>query len=528
MPHRIYAQLATLSNRLQLRQLTSQVAGLAQPAADAKTVAIFNASTRLNNISLNAAFQLLAGWGLRLAGLRVVHFVCQAGMSRCMLGADIDNPLKEPPCRACVAQSQRLFRGGEVRWFNYAEQAGLAAALRPLALDDLRAFEHGGLPLGEIVLPGLRWRLRRHTLADDEATRFLYREFIRSAWNVACEFSAFLDDVQPEAVIVFNGMMFPEAVAARLARARGIRTITQEVAFQPLTAFFTTGEATAYPIDIPDDFELDEEKAARLDATLQKRFQGEFTMAGITFWPEMKGLDADFLKKAESFKQLVPVFTNVIFDTSQPHANTIYESMFAWLEDIRELILVHPETLFVIRAHPDEMRPGTMKQARENVRGWVRRHRLADQPNVVFIDSHEYISSYALIERAKFMMVYNSSIGLEGTLLDRPVLCGGRARYTRYATVFFPESATAYRQQAENFLAAGQIEIPAEFKRQARRFLYYQLFKTALPFGDFLENHPRPGYVSLKRFKPAALYPEHSPAIRAIVDGVAHDGDFLL
>ncbi len=527
MPHRIPAQLATLRNRYRLWQLARQVAATV-PTPGAKTVAMFNASTRIQNISLNAAFQLLAGWGLRLAGLRVVHFVCEAGMSRCMLGADIDNPLKEPPCKACIAQSKRLYVGGEVHGFGYRQQADLAAALRSLTLEDLLTFEYGGLPLGEIVLPGLRWRLRLHTLADDESTRFLYRQYILSAWNVAREFTAFLDEVQPDVVVIFNGMMFPEAVAARLARQRGIRTITQEVAFQPMSAFFTAGEATAYPIDIPADFELDEAEAARLDALLTQRFQGEFTMAGITFWPEMHDLDAKFLEKATRFKQIVPVFTNVIFDTSQPHANVLYDSMFEWLDDVRSLIDTHPETLFVLRAHPDEMRPGTQKQARESVRGWVQRNRLTERPNVVFIDSQEYVSSYALIERAKFMMVYNSSIGLEGTLLDRPVLCAGQARYTRYPTVFFPPSAAAYRQQAEEFLAAESIPIPPEFKRQARRFLYYQLFKTGLPFADFLTTHPRPGYVSLKNFGLAALRPENNPAIRAIVDGVANDGDFLL
>ncbi|TAK12396.1 MAG: hypothetical protein EPO32_08885 [Anaerolineae bacterium] len=524
---RLRALLSTLNDRLRLYGLTRGAARL-RPAAGARTVAVFNASARVHGISLNAGFQLLTAWGLRLAGLRVVHFVCKAGMSRCMLGADIENPLKEPPCQDCVQQSRRLVRGAEVRWFDFKESVELAGALRPLTLADLMAFNFRDLPLGEIVLPGLRWRLRLHTLSDDENTRFLYRQFILSAWNVAQEFSAFLNEVQPDAVIVFNGMMFPEAVAARLARARGIRTITQEVAFQPFTAFFTTGEATAYPIDIPADFQLNETESARLDATLEKRFQGEFTMAGITFWPEMHGLDYAFLNKAAKFKQMVAVFTNVIFDTSQPHANTLYENMFAWLEDVRELVNRHPETLFVIRAHPDEMRPGTKKQARENVRGWVRKHKLDEYPNVVFIDSQEYISSYALIDRAKFMMVYNSSIGIEGTLLGRPVLCGGRARYTRYPTVFFPASAAEYRQMAEEFLNAPVISVPPEFMVNARRFLYYQLFKTALPFGSFLENHPRLGYVSLKAFRLDALRPENSPAIRAILDGVAREGDFLL
>jgi hypothetical protein len=35
------------------------------------------------------------------------------------------------------------------------------------------------------------------------------------------------------------------------------------------------------------------------------------------------GLDALLPGESGGFRQIAPVFTNVIFDTSQPHANTI-------------------------------------------------------------------------------------------------------------------------------------------------------------------------------------------------------------
>ena len=52
-------------------------------------------------------------------------------------------------------------------------------------------------------------------------------------------------------VVVFNGMFYPEATARWVAQQRGVRVITHEVGLQPYTAYFTTGEATAYPIAYP-------------------------------------------------------------------------------------------------------------------------------------------------------------------------------------------------------------------------------------------------------------------------------------
>lgn len=512
------------------RNIAATARAVAQRArpADESPILFFNASARLGYLSQNAAFSLLAAWGLRLAGARIVHFVCSRGMSRCVLGTNPDDPAQPPPCEACVAQSRRLYQGGEVRWFAYEEDAALAAKLAGLSLDDLQRFKQGEWPLGELVLPALRWALRRHHLADDEGTRFLYRQYILSAHNVGREFERALDEHQPSAVVLFNGIMYPEAVARWLAQRRGIRAITHEVALQPLSAFFTDGQATAYPMDIPSDFQLNDEQNARLDEYLSRRFQGNFTMAGIQFWREMQQLDDTFLVKASSFQKIVPVFTNVIFDTSQVHANTLFPHMFAWLDGVHSMIKAHPETLFVIRAHPDEMRPGTRKQSRESVRQWVKANGVDQLSNVVFVDSDEYLSSYALIQRSHFVMVYNSSIGLEASILGKPVLCAGKARYTQYPTVFYPESTAEYLAQAESWLAAATVAQPAEMTREARRVLYFQLFRTSLPFAKYLEPHSRMGYVHMKPFPVEALLAENSPAIRAVHDGVVSDKPFLV
>ena len=350
------------------------------------------------------------------------------------------------------------------------------------------------------------------------------REYILSAWNVAQEFSKFLDKTNPRAVIVFNGQFFPEATARYVAQKRGIRVITHEVGLRPASAFFTDGEATAYPIHIPDEFELNDEQNAKLDAYLAKRFQGDFTMAGIKFWSDMKRLDDSFLQKAAQFKQIVPIFTNVIFDTSQPHANTVFDDMFDWLDLTLEIIREHHDTLFIIRAHPDELR--VRKSSRETVAAWVEASGADRELNIIFIAPNEPLSSYELIQKSKFVMVYNSTIGLEASIMGMAVLCAGKARFTQYPTVFFPQTVDELRNKMKEFLDAEKIEVRPEFKRNARRFLYYQLFRTSLPFGEFLEPSVRTTQTRLKSFGLEELI--ESEAIKVVLKGVLDGRDFLL
>lgn len=514
-------------NNRRIVRLAAQIEKHAAPGADQRPLVFFNASSRLAYASLNAAFTLLAGWSARLAGARVVHFVCRAGMQQCQLGTNPDDLSAPPPCEVCIKQSQKLYAGSKVRWFDFQADSSFDAAVGKISVQEMQQFEWGGLPLGRLTLPSLQWALRRFHLDEEESTRILYRKYLRSAWRIAQEFAHFLDEGKPRGVVVFNGIAFPEAVAREVAKQRGLWVVTHEVGLQPFSVFFTRGQATAYPIDIPAGFLLTPQQDERLNRYLETRMQGNFSMAGIRFWPEMHSLEPDLLQRIAGCKQVVPVFTNVIFDTSQVHANTVFENMYAWLDTVLEIIRAHPETFFIIRAHPDEDRPG--KQSRESVADWVEKNQVEKLPNVLFVPPVEYFSSYELIQRSKFIMVYNSTIGLEAAIMRAPVLCGGKARYTQVPTVFLPESPEGYRLMAEQFLAAEKIDFPPEFQRNARAFLYYQLFKTSLPFGEFLTNDEYPGFVRLRpEVKWEDFKPEHSPAVRALVEGLLGDGDFLL
>jgi len=160
------------------------------------------------------------------------------------------------------------------------------------------------------------------------------------------------------------------------------------------------------------------------------------------------------------------------------------------------------------------------------VEGWVEKSGARLRENVVFIGPKEYLSSYELIQRAKFVMVYNSTIGLEASILGAPVLCGGNARFTQYPTVFFPQTRSAQAEKMREFLTAEVIHVPPEFQRNARRFLYFQLFRTSLPFAEFLEPSVRKTQTKMKTFTLADLM--RATAVKTVLDGLLTDGDFLL
>ncbi len=490
-------------------------------------IVFFNASTRIHRLSLNGAFSLLASWALRAANEPVHYLVCSEGMTQCILGAQKDRPAQPPPCKRCMDFSAGLFPSTLVHplHLDSSMAAETAKRLEGKPIQDLLEWEYDGAPLGPLCLPGVRWVLRRHHLLDDENTRSLVIQYLSSSVSLYHQFSEYFHEQKPRALVVFNGMFFPEAIARWVARSMDIPTVTHEVGLRPMSAFFSHQEATFRQLNLPAGYQLTAEQDLELNTYLQDRFEGNFSMAGVQFWPEIEG-PPDFMVAAiNSHRQTVTVFTNVIFDTSQIHANSLFSHMFEWLEAMEQVFKAHPDTLFVLRAHPDENRPG--KSSEEDVASWVSKKQIEKASNVVFISPTEHISSYELIQRSKFIMIYNSSIGLEAAIMGAPVLAAARSRFTHEPAVFYPDSQQDYMASLNTFLDQEVIEVPASFVETGRKLMYDELFRGSLDLSQFLEEDA--SMQGMVKFKALGLDDMmENPALNVIREGILRGEPFIL
>ena len=107
---RIKRGLVRRLNNLKVASVARQVARR-EPEPSGAPVVFFKASTGIDDLSWNSGFHLLASWALRLKGVPVAYFACNAGMSHCVLGTNRDNAHKSPPCKSCVYQSKTLYAG---------------------------------------------------------------------------------------------------------------------------------------------------------------------------------------------------------------------------------------------------------------------------------------------------------------------------------------------------------------------------------------------------------------------------------
>ena len=207
---RVKAKVSRHTENSKLHSVSKQILDLAGIPTPGEPILFFNASTRLTQLSQNAAFSLLSAWSLALDGFPVRFYTCLAGMTRCMLGTTQERPDLKPPCAACTRQSRMMYQTPWVIQFRYSPDRDLENEISGLDLTQLLQVTYRNLPLGEIVLPSLRWILRRQTLEDIESTRFLCKEYLRSAASLAAAFEKTLEEQQPAAVVVLTVNSFPK------------------------------------------------------------------------------------------------------------------------------------------------------------------------------------------------------------------------------------------------------------------------------------------------------------------------------
>ena len=76
-------------------------------------------------MSQNAAYSMITALGIQLQDVPVIQFVCEGGMSRCVLGSRKEDFSVRPPCKRCKAQSRHVFKDMNVVSFEYDENEQL-------------------------------------------------------------------------------------------------------------------------------------------------------------------------------------------------------------------------------------------------------------------------------------------------------------------------------------------------------------------------------------------------------------------
>ncbi len=460
---------------------------------------------------------------LRLRGADVRFITCGGGLEIC----DRSNVWEAPPmpCSTCTRYVEGSvdahgFDRIALRSGWQDDDPGDWPEADASSGDDLADLEDLGLPLGRLVDIPSKWFLMGSQLGDDPLGALTVRRFLRSARRVARGLEKTLDELQPDVVLLLNGLFFFEAICWELCRRRGIDVVSYERGLIKETLVFRRG-APACLLDITESWEawkdipLTPEEQAELDAYLGEREQGRRTID--QFWG-----DARFgAVERHGGGRLVTLFTNLTWDSAVIGQELAFARIQDWLTAAIEAFADRPEDELIVRIHPAEAKlPG--KQTREPIRAFVDTRFPTLPPNVRIVDATDPTSSYPLMAASDAGLVFSSTTGLELAIRGKPVIVAGRTHYRDKGFTVDVSTPEEFYAALDKVLADPASSAP-DLER-ARRYAYLFFFRAPVA-SPGVEEHVL-GLARITVRDLAELEPGRNPSLDRICDGILHGGDF--
>ncbi|MEZ5379144.1 MAG: hypothetical protein R2733_21780 [Acidimicrobiales bacterium] len=466
-------------------------------------------------------YDSVIGHGLQLRGARVTMATCGGGLEIC----DRANTYEAPPmpCTTCSRYTSVSLgaHGFDVRSLNdywTDDDGGAWPELDEMTAAELVGAEAEGLPLGQLADIPVKWFLCAANLADDPLAGKTARAFLRSARRIARAMDQLLDDVQPDHVLVLNGLFLFEAILWARCRQRGIDVITYERSFRRETLVMHRGvPAGLYDFSsvwADNDRALESSEAAELDAYLASRREGSAFDQQWSWRPN---------ELTRSGGKLAVLFTNLTWDTAVIGRDLVFEDIEAWVTHAIEFFARRPEDELVVRVHPAEVAlPG--QRTRDSLYRVIK-DRFPDlPPNVRVIAPDDTVTSYPLMDACDVGLVYTSTTGLELALNGKPVLTAGETHYRSKGFTLDPTTVDEF-----DAMLTAALDDPSGHQadvERARRYAHFFFFRAPIDAPGVAE--PAKGLARLTTENPSDLMPGANPGLdricRGILDGVPFVG----
>jgi hypothetical protein len=496
-----------------LERLGASVATAAPPPLGPRVLAL-----SLRGWPAHAGYEAVIAQALRLRGAGVATLSCGGGQPVCELGwARRAHPR---PCDRCAWLTDatlgatgldRHRLGDELAWGRDARRAPHEPP------------GDGEVDPGAASRVSLAWFLRTSDTAAAPESAAAQRDFAVATAEVARAAGRLLDRERPDVVFALNGLFAAERAICEVARTRGIRVVTYEIAPRAGALVFSQGSpAPEYDNDEAwatlRDQPLLGTEAGAIERLLADRARGVGAHERYFDAPEAR-LDALRARlDLAPGTRVVSLFTNLTWDSATLEHDIGFASMLDWVQDAAQLAGERDDTTLVIRIHPAERRWRT----REEVIPLLAARfggRLPD--NVRLVDPDEALSTYALVDLSELVLVYTTTVGLEAAARGVPVAVAGRTHYRGRGFTIDLDG----RDDLRAALAARHERLAPEAIELAHRYAYTFFFRCSIPF-PAVRVHD--GRVVAAPDAAAAIAPGADAYVDFVCDRILDGGPFVL
>jgi hypothetical protein len=310
------------------------------------------------------------------------------------------------------------------------------------------------------------WALRGETL---QADRQRYTDRATSHLQVSSEaICNFLRSVGCEAILVPGGVYGSSGLWVEHARDAGVRVASFDSGGAGAVMLCANGIACQLQ-DIPRAFAL-----LKQHCTSSERRQFIVNSALAEIARRRAGIDRFASQVRDSrdadtrLDGAIVIALNSSWDSAALGLHAFFHSNSNWIVDTVKYVLEHSQAPVVVRQHPAERLD--IARSTDDYRALLVQH-FGNHPRLHFIAADEPVNSYALLERARAVIVYTSTIGVEAAASGKVAVTASLSYYSDLGFVWKASTPAQYCEHLSNALN-GTYQVSTEARTDAL-FCYY-------------------------------------------------------
>ena len=432
---------------------------------------------------------------LSLKGVKCSFGICEGRLPICNI-QNINQGL-QMPCDDCTAGMNEIFQHSGFpkypvcRYLNDFDRTEAVELTQEMSYDQLERYACDDLPLGQLVKISVRWFLAGNDIPSLPNGLTVYRNFLAGAIMVCRATQKLLEEVRPGIIFMLNGLFFEERIMHSIARKKSIPTVTYECGFIKNTFIFARNK-TACHYDLSEHWPnfsrtpLTTEENDWIDRYLKDRQFGN--RCTIQYWPKREERISEIRKhlNISQTRKTALLFTNIVWDSAVQEREIAFAGMFDWIDQTLAYFKRKAEYHLIIRVHPAEVRL-TCRETRERTAEHIRRAFPELPSNISLVGAESDISSYRLIEMADVILVYTSTIGLEASLMGKPVIVSAETHYRGKGFTIAPITADEYFAQIDNCMRLDNDARVVDVEK-ARRYANLFFRRHTIDFSSLIEQ----------------------------------------
>lgn len=486
--------------------------------------------------------EILFGLSLKARGARVDFLLCDEALSACSECTYLDFSNSRDfikygaslKCSSCWNTGKySLLRAGiktlkYSEFFNSSDLKQVKNIISKTDYKDIKNFAIDDIFIGEHAYAGLLRYYAKGNLEFSKDEIDIFKKYFFSALKTYFISKNLFSSIKFDSVVLNHGIYVPQGIISEVAKSYGLKVVTWFTAYKDKSFLFSNDETyhkslLKEPVTDWENRQLNNKEEKKLDDYISSR------KLGTKDWVYFHNKSPKFDFQISSFNNLedqefVSLFTNVVWDAQLFFDQNIFENMLDWLFQTIQYFIEKKKVL-VVRAHPAEISGSLPSQ--QKIYFEIKK-KFGELPkNIIFIAPEDSTSSYSIIEKSQFCIVYGSTIGTEIAAMGKNVIVGGEAWIKNKGISYDPKSKSEYFDFISELISKPIMN--NEKHKRAKMYAYHFFFRRMIPINFIKKKKEKYQDIDIEKKNMNRIFntDDSDKGIQTICDSILNNKNFI-